>query len=230
MDCTSIQAEVSARQDGEAPTLPDALVDGHLAGCPACRAYAAAIATGPRVTPIAAPDPALAARVTAAAGRADRSGVWWVLRALLLAVAGGYLLTAVPEVMFSSDPHHGHLAHHLGVFEAAYGVALVFVAIRPSKARAMVPFTATLAGGMVLLAAVDIARGEAFPLNELSHLLEIAGLVLVWMLATRKGWPRTSDTRPSRAGRGHEPLGTPSRPVLVVAPDPDEEPRARRAG
>ena len=249
MECERVQAAISARLDGERPGLSDDVVADHLRRCVACRTYAAAVEAhvrpgGPVPVPTDGIDGVdgtagtdavertaddVRARVVGAAGEIDRSGVWWVLRALLFLVACGYLITAVPELLFSSDPHHGHLAHHLGAFEAAYGVGLIFVAARPAKARAMVPFTATLAVGMGVMAVVDIYRGEAFPLSELSHVLEIAGLVLVWMLATRRGWPRRSDDLGAPMGAGHGPTSVPTRPPLAVAPDPDGPRRSQRA-
>jgi hypothetical protein len=130
----------------------------------------------------------LADRVVAAAGRIDRAGVWWVLRALLAAVAVAYVVVDVIGLLLDDGPD-SHVAHHLGVFEIAYAVTLLWVAVRPARARALVPFTVVLAIGMAVFAVIDIVDGHAFPLSELSHLLELAGLVLVWLLATRRGWP-----------------------------------------
>ena len=130
----------------------------------------------------------LADRVVAAAGAVDRGGVWWVLRALLAVVAVAYLVVDVVALLFDDGPN-SHVAHHLGVFEVAYAVTLLFVAMRPARARALVPFTVVLAIGMVVFAVVDVADGHAPALGEVSHLLELAGLVLVWLLATRRGWP-----------------------------------------
>jgi predicted anti-sigma-YlaC factor YlaD len=226
--CDDVQSALSARLDGEDPGLAPAAVEAHLEGCPRCRDFAREVSRARALAPVPAgtAPPAAADRagaVTAAAGRVDRGGVWWLLRALLGVVALGYLVTAVPELLFSNEPHHAHLARHLGAFEAAYGVALLFVAVRPAKARAMVPFTVALAAVMGVVMVVDLLNGEAAPLTELSHVLEVAGLVLVWALATRRGWPGRHDVRthgPSRgAGPGVEPRPPPSRPTLVVAPD-----------
>ena len=98
------------------------------------------------------------------------------------------------------------------------------------------PSTVVLAAGMVLFAVIDVRQGEAFPLSEMSHLLELAGMVLVWLLATRRGWPGRS-----RAGRGDEDGtggasgGLPSPTVdetrhLRVAPSAPGTDARRRAG
>ena len=39
MRCDDVHEALSARLDGEAATQPDALIDAHLAGCAACRAW-----------------------------------------------------------------------------------------------------------------------------------------------------------------------------------------------
>ncbi len=158
----------------------------------------------------------LAERIAAQAAAMDRSGVWWVLRAGLCAVAVGYLLLAVPPLLFEDNLHHGHLAAHLGAFGVAYGVALLFVALRPATARALVPFTIALAAAMVLLAVIDVARGRAPALGEFQHLLELVGLVLVWLLATRRSWATPSST-----------VATAPRHLRVVRPeDTTAEPAA----
>lgn len=240
VNCGRAQAALSARHDGEEPGLPDATLAAHLGGCAACRDFAAvmdrpagtlhavrreSLSVAGRATGVHRPD--LAARIASLAAREDRAGVWWVLRMLLAAVALGYLATAVPELVFASDAHHAHLARHLGAFEAAYAVGLLFVAARPAKARAMVPFTVALAAVMGVAMVVDLAGGHAFPLAETTHLLELAGLVLVWLLATRRGWPGGRAIR----HRSDRPVVPASRPTLVPLPDDGRSrPSGRQAG
>jgi hypothetical protein len=157
----------------------------------------------------------LAERIAAQAAIVDRGGVWWLLRAALCAVAVGYLLLAVPALLFEDNLHHGHLAAHLGAFGVAYGVALMFVALRPATARALVPFTIALAAAMILLAVIDVARGRAPALGEFQHLLELAGLVLVWLLATRRSWatPAATAAAPPRHLRVVRPGEEPEHPA-----------------
>lgn len=193
--------------------MADHTVRVHLRTCTTCRAFRDALDR---------PDAPLAERVVRQAPAADRGSVWWVLRVLLGLVAVGYVLASVPELLLSADPHHGHLAHHLGIFEAAYGCALLLVAVRPARARAMVPFTVVLAIGMLVAALADVASGEALPLAELSHSLEFAGLVLVWLLATRRGWPG----RAPEVDSGDPPSTGPV--VSAVTEDPHAEPAVLR--
>ena len=236
VDCDDVLAALSASADGEDPGLTGAVVAGHLAGCAGCRAFQAQL--DGVVVPLSAPAAVAAApepeqsqqfveKVVAEAGKVDRSGVWWLLRALLGAVAIGYLLTAVPEMLFSTDVHHGHIAHHLGIFSTAYAVTLLFVAVRPARARALVPFTVVMAVGMVAFAVVDVMDGEAFALAELSHLLELAGLVLVWLLATRRGWPGRAPQQAETSPAAGLATAT-QRPALHVV-DHDHQGPSQRA-
>ncbi len=142
----------------------------------------------------------LADRVVAAAGSVDRGGVWWLLRAMLAVVAIAYLVVDVVALLLDDGPD-SHVAHHLGVFEVAYAVTLLCIAVRPARARALVPFTVVLAIGMVVFAVVDVAAGHAPAFGELSHVLELAGLVLVWLLATRRGWPGSARRQVTPAAR-----------------------------
>ena len=48
---------------------------------------------------------------------------------------------------------------------------------------------------------VDVADGHAPAFGELSHVLELAGLVLVWLLATRRGWPGSARSQVTPAAR-----------------------------
>lgn len=235
ISCDDAIVALSALADGEDPGHSLDLLDAHLAGCGSCRRFQAQL--GEVVIPFSTPAPVAAVvepeqsqrfveQIVAEAGSVDRSGVWWLLRALLAAVAVGYLLIAVPEMLFSTDVHHGHIAHHLGIFSTAYAVTLLFVAVRPARARALVPFTVVMAVGMVVFAVVDVMDGEAFALSEMSHLLELAGLVLVWLLATRRGWPGRAplqaDTSPA-AG----PATATRRPFLQVVTDDPAGPSQR---
>lgn len=228
ISCDDAVVALSALADGEDPGLPRADVDAHVAGCESCRLFRTQLdvvvplgATSP-VSEVAGPEESqqFVERVVATAGTVDRSGVWWVLRALLAAVAVGYLLLAVPDMLFSTDADHGHDARHLGIFSTAYAVTLLFVAVRPSRARALVPFTVVMAVGMAVFAVVDVMGGDAFALSELSHLLELAGLVLVWLLATRRGWPGRAPLQAGTSPTAGPDSAAPRPSLQVVKDDP----------
>lgn len=235
ISCDDAIVALSALADGEDPGVPRADLDAHVADCGPCRRFEAQLddvvvplGVASPVSAVAGPEESqrFVEHVVGEAGAVDRSGVWWMLRALLAAVAIGYLLLAVPEMLFSTDVHHGHVAHHLGIFSTAYAVTLLFVAVRPSRARAIVPFTVVMAVGMAVYAVVDVMGGEAFALSELSHLLELAGLVLVWLLATRRGWPGRAPLQ-AETSPAAGPAAAMQRPALSVVADDTSGPSQR---
>ena len=101
-------------------------------------------------------------------------------------------------------------SRHLGAFTAAYGVGLLVVAIRPARARTMLPVAAVLAGALLITAVVDMLNGHVPLVGEVQHLPELLSVVLVWLLALpapRRGARRI---RPSQPTLGIGPL----RPIV----------------
>jgi hypothetical protein len=141
-----------------------------------------------------APDPDLSERIVAMAPGVDRRSVPWALRAPLAAMAVIEMAMALPMLLGVHTTGPEHLGRHIGAFAAAYAFGLAAVALRPAKARAMVPVTVALAVAMAGGAIADIARGEVPALGELSHLPEILGMILVWAIATRRHLTSQPDT------------------------------------
>jgi predicted anti-sigma-YlaC factor YlaD len=71
---------------------------------------------------------------------------------------------------------------------AALAVGLVYAAWRPVRAFGLLPITGALAACMVVTAALDLAGGRAGALGEAHHVLDLAGLVLLWVLAGAPRW------------------------------------------
>ena len=191
--CAPWMEAISARADGEAATIDARLLDAHLATCPACRAFADDI---PRVGRAAAIRPAdrvpdLAGHVVRTARAADRGSVWWVLRLGLGVVAIQVIIFSAPALLLGhSAGSDEHAARHLGSFAIAYAIGLLVVALRPAKARGMLPLAAALAGCLAITAVIDISDGHTPVIAEARHIPEVIGLILVWVLATPKRLPR----------------------------------------
>ena len=206
MDCDRWRDAVSARLDGEDPGIDDALVDAHLERCAACRGYAASVAAarpGQRIG-LAGEVPDLSRRVRKAVALADRAGRWSIVRALLFVVAVEIIAFSLPALVLGDEQDTGgHAARHLGAFTAAYGVGLLVVAVRPARARTMLPASIVLAGALVLTAVVDLVSGRIPLVGEAQHLPEVLSVVLMWLLAVpaprraaaRVGAPRLSAVR-----------------------------------
>ena len=186
MECERWREAISARLDGEDPGIDGALVDAHLERCPACRAFAtaaAAVRPGLRIG-LAADVPDLSRRDRKAVAVSDRASRWSIARALLVVVAVEIIAFSLPALVLGDeqDTSH-HAARHLGAFTAAYGVGLLVVAVRPARARTMLPVSIVLAGTLVITAVVDLVNGRIPLVGEAQHIPELLSVVLIWLLA-----------------------------------------------
>ncbi len=199
MTCDPWLEAISARADGESAPIDDRLLDAHIASCASCRAFELDI---PRVARAAAlevarPMPDLSGHVVRVARAADRGSVWWVLRLGLGVVAIQVIVFSAPALLLGhSEGSDNHAARHLGSFAVAYAIGLLVVALRPAKARGMLPLAAALAGCLAITAVIDGFEGHTPVIAEIRHLPEVLGLILVWLLATPKRLPQ----HPQRKG------------------------------
>jgi len=205
MSCDVWIEAISARADGEDPGVDERLLDAHLQHCASCRAFDGAIGSARRRTLVteATPIPDLSAQVTKLNALADRASRWGVVRALLVVVAIEVIVFAVPGLVLGSGDASAHEARHLGAFSVAYGIALLVVAVRPARARTVLPVAAFLAAALVITAGVDLVRGSIPFDGEITHVPEIVSVVLVWLLAAPSPQRRgvIGDDRATRALR-----------------------------
>lgn len=191
-DCAAARDLVSAATDGEV-SGPDRLaLDAHLAGCEACRMYAerlAALTRSVRLRPAVA-DPAAVGRVMAAVepirlgrGRWTRPALAWVG---LVVAAQAF----APLVLGQLQDAPTHVARHVGASALALAIAFVVVAWRPSHAQGLLPYAVALGATMTLGTVVDLAAGDRSVLAESTHVAELVGLVLLWMVAGSPGIDR----------------------------------------
>jgi predicted anti-sigma-YlaC factor YlaD len=194
MRCSRFREAVSARLDGEDPGVPAARIDGHLATCPDCRAWATAAGSLPALTeaPVEAttPDPGVLAALLAA-GRPGRAALVTVQewRIALAVIAVVQLVTAWPGVL-SGGHASVHIAHELTSWDIGLAVGFVFLAWQPSRAWGALPLVALLVAFLTGASVLDLVSGAALLGRESVHLLEVAGLGCLWMLARRM--PRSS--------------------------------------
>ena len=257
MTCDSVREALSADLDGEGGAQPRALLDVHLSDCPECAAWVdAAHAITRRVRLGTAQDiPDLTAQVLAAwnspASRVRRSP-WWrrgvTARIALGGLAIAQFVVTFPQLWLGHDSDTAtHPAHELGSLGAAFAVGLAAAAVRPARARALVPIVG--AGGLALLATAiaDLISGRTVVSDELPHLIVVAGwLVLLALAAIESRLPgrptlqvvraaivrlgrRAEDAGPFAAGR-HEQLATGTQPAALGMPVPEDVPIPRAAG
>lgn len=202
MSCERWREGLSARLDGEAPGVPAAALEAHLADCPACRAWAVAAERATRLARVgaAAPVPDVTERVLAGAaldrprwGRRSR-----MVRAVLAAVALAMGALALRELSGQGQ----HTGHEAAALTFALAAGYLAVAIRPERVAGALPFAAAAAAFVVGVTLRDAAQGRAYLFQERAHALLVAGLVLLLLLRAEAPTARRRARRGVGAARG----------------------------
>ena len=199
LDCDTAREFISASADGELDTHNERRLGVHLDGCVECTAYAERVASltrSVRLRPLEASpqfvDRVLARSATARLGR----GAW--LRPALAWCGIVLAVQAVPPLVFAElDGAATHVARHVGASALALAIGFLFVAWRPQRAAGLLPFVAALLATTLVGAVLDTVNGERSALAEATHLAELVGLVLLWMVAGSPGWERLRSLVPA---------------------------------
>lgn len=166
--------------------MPDDALDGHVAGCAACRSWEAAAVALARRTRLAAvgeaPDLDLAAAVMARVSRPPRAARWAREQVVLLVLGLVQLVLALPDVVGGG---HVHAAREVGALEVSLALGFLIAAARPARAWGMVPLVVAVVAGLLATTAVDVLDGHADLARESAHLLAVAGSGCLWSLARR---------------------------------------------
>jgi predicted anti-sigma-YlaC factor YlaD len=195
MRCSTFRDAFSARLDGEEVGLAVHELDAHLAGCADCQTWARAVDVLSRAVARAPReqvhlDPAVLASLTAPRGPV-RTGLLatseWRIVLGLLAVA--QLVVSWPGLILHDGHASMHLAHELTAWDMGLAVGFLVAALRPARAWGMLPLAVVLVACMVVTSVADTLSGHALLGRELVHVLELAGLGVVWVLARRAPRP-----------------------------------------
>lgn len=187
MRCDRFRDAASARLDGEPLGMPAAALDGHLASCRECSAWAAAaeqVTRGLRLQTVAVPDlsPIITADVVEPARRAAR---WRLLARLGLVVAGvAQLVLASLEVGGTSVGMQMsmHADHEAAAWNLAIGVAFLATAVVPRRASGLVPLLAVFMVVLTCLSLRDVATGAVSAARVATHVAVLVGLILLFVL------------------------------------------------
>lgn len=204
-NCGEVRDGLSARLDGEVRAWtaetgrePGAL-DGHLAGCPDCRAWLQAaeqVNRAVRVQAVAVPDltapilAAVAAERDAAASvvRRQAEGRRQILRVALGATAVVQVLLALPILL--AGVGELHTGREAASFDIALAVGFALAAWRPERARAFVPVAFVLAACLTVTSVFDVADGMTALAHEIGHAAAFVQAGLLWALSRTTGISR----------------------------------------
>ena len=182
--CGVMRDLISARADGELAPELEPLVEAHVAACPACADFAEGTHRVRRLAGLRVPPPAAAAEPTVQAVSVPDVGKGaWVRIALgavgLTLLLRGLVLIVTGDLEGASD----HVARHLGAFGAALAIGLVYAARRPERALGLMPLAGVLGVLLAATAVIDMATRRSDALSEAAHLVEVVGIVLLWILS-----------------------------------------------
>jgi predicted anti-sigma-YlaC factor YlaD len=192
VSCATAREFISADADDELAGHERAALDGHVAGCSGCAAYRSSVTAISRSTRVRAASidhgfvDAVLDRTSPA--RLGRGG--WLRPAL--AWCGMVLAwqSVAPLVFGDVADTPTHVARHVGASTAALAIGLLYVVWRPHRAVGLLPYVGALFGTMFAGAALDVLSGDRSPVTELVHVVELTGMVLLWMIAGSPGWHR----------------------------------------
>ncbi|MEZ5142540.1 MAG: zf-HC2 domain-containing protein [Acidimicrobiales bacterium] len=205
MRCLTSRELLSARLDGETTEIEDEALDAHLSSCPACSTYAGAAERQHREVRLHAAEqvPDLSGAILRSAGVAPGSALKVAHRrtTLLGTARYGLLVIGVVQILLAVhgllDTAGLHADRHLEGWDLAFGVGLLVVAWQPERARGLLPMAVALAAVMVATAVLDVVDGHTGAMGEASHLVEVVGVALLWLVAWANGRraARTSSIR-----------------------------------
>lgn len=217
MLCADARDAISARLDDEELPGEAAALDAHLDGCAGCRLYVDRAAHVTRLTRTRAvePVPDLVAAVAAAAPPAPRRGGAGAVRLALGAVGIGQCALAVSGVVVAGGGGAAHVSHESAAWNLALGVGFLWVATGTvRRTSGLVALVGAFVGVLGVLSVLDLAGGRVDPARLATHLLVVAGFVLLLALQRidRRGGgggrvPHPSAHRARPAGEPDEPSG-----------------------
>jgi predicted anti-sigma-YlaC factor YlaD len=196
MNCEACREAISALLDNEDPGIDPALVQAHLAACAACRADTAQTSRLQRWLRLrpAEPVPDLTKAILARIGPTEpgpRQSAQRELRIALAVLAGLVAVLPLPAPLLADEAGAPlHLARELGAFQLALAVGLLLVAWQPQRRLQLLPVLAVLSICPAVIAVLDVVVGRTPASAEGHHLLQLAGLGLVWLLAHPPGRTR----------------------------------------
>ena len=204
MPCHPFREAISARLDGEPLGMPARELERHLDACSDCAGWSdeasrvtrrARLASAPAVPDLTgAVLAALPQELPGAAAAARRQLVDTGLRLALLAVGVAQAGIAWPVLVTGAGAMSAptHMTHETGAWNLAVAAAFLAVAAAPRLAAGALPFLLSFAVLLVPVTLADLGAGQVHADRALTHLLLVAGVVLVSVGAYRNRSRRRS--------------------------------------
>lgn len=191
-DCAAMRVLASASLDGETTTADEAILDLHLAGCPQCSAFKdeSAVVTRKARLRASTPDMAFVATVMADARPARLGRTGWARPVLAWCAIVIAFQSFAPLILGDADGAPAHVARHVGASSIALACGLLYAVWRPHRASGLLPFVGALTAATVIAAVVDTIDGSRSAFAEATHVAEIVGTVVLWIVAGSPGWDR----------------------------------------
>lgn len=186
---------ISAATDDELDGHEQRQLDRHLEGCRSCRAHADAVASLARTMRLrsAASEREFVTRLMARSRPARLGRGGWLRPALAWCGVVIAVQSVRPLLLAEIDGAETHIARHLGASTLALAIGLLYAAWRPHRAFGLLPFVVALLATNVVSTVLDTIDGNRSAVAEAVHVIEMIGLVLLWMVAGSPGWDRMRD-------------------------------------
>jgi predicted anti-sigma-YlaC factor YlaD len=189
LSCDQCREAVSAQMDGEDTGVAADVLAAHLRTCRHCRAFATGLHRLDDALPAGGPpapdgsDAILSAVRRAREARSPAAVTGRIARAGLGLVAIVQMITAAVELTGGAGVHS---LRDLSAFQLALAVGFLVTAIRPATAAGLLPTAAALALCLLAVVGLDIAAGQATSGGEATHVTELLGVALVWLIARQR--------------------------------------------
>ena len=188
LSCDQCREAVSAQMDGEDTGVAADVLAAHLRTCRQCRAFATGLHRLDDALPAGPPAPDRSDAILGAVRRAREARspaavTGRIARAGLGLVAIVQMITAAVELTGGAGVHS---LRDLSAFQLALAVGFLVTAIRPATAAGLLPTAAALALCLLAVVGLDIAAGQATSGGEATHVTELLGVALVWLIARQR--------------------------------------------
>ena len=120
--------------------------------------------------------------------RRQRPATGWRIALLMVALLS--LVVTWPGLLLDDGSASAHTVNELASWDIGLAVSFVILAWLPWRAWGALPVVAVMVIFLAGTSASDLLRGHAELGHEAAHVLQIAGLVCLWMIARRM--PRSS--------------------------------------